>query len=113
MTDQQKAAIINALRSMSAITSLQKDILDTWDALNNIQVDEKTARNQAFSNNLRHPDVFAAIKAMPGVVYKTAETFTRDDVIFTLSRQLDGLIAKELEVQVKDNTNKANLGNNR
>lgn len=102
MTEQQILAFINALRCTNAITSLQKDILDTWDALNNIQFDEKSAQKQIVSNNRKYPNILIAICSLPGVIQKPFNATTQDDMKFTLSRQLDGLIAKEMETQAND-----------
>jgi len=48
---------------------------------------------------MNHPDIFFAISVMPGTVQKSADTLTPDDMIFTLSHQLDGLVGKELEAR--------------
>ena len=47
MTDQQISALINALRYTNQITPLQKDILDTWDALqkNPLMLTRRTGRS--------------------------------------------------------------------
>lgn len=103
MTDQQISLLINMLRCSSQITSLQKDILDTWDELQKKPFDAESAHRQIFSNNVSHPDVLIAISAMPGVIPKTAETLTPEDMIFTLRHQLDGLAAKEMEAQIHGN----------
>ena len=65
MTDQQISAFINILRFANQITPLQKDILDTWDALQKKPFDEETAHMQIVSNNVNHPELLAAISAMP------------------------------------------------
>ena len=103
MTDQQISALIHVLRYMNQITPLQKDILDTWDELQKESFDAESAHKQIFSNNISHPDVFMAISAMPGIVQKTAADLTKDDMIFTLRRQLDGLATKEMEAHVNGN----------
>ena len=96
MTDQQISALINTLRLTNRITHLQKDILDTWDTLHKDPFDEESAHQQIFSNNINHPDIFTAICLMPGVSQKTADALTKDDMIFTLRHQFDGLISKEI-----------------
>ena len=103
MTDQQISALIDVLRYTNQITPLQKDILDTWDELQKKPFDAESAHKQIFSNNISHPDIFMAISALPGVVQKTAETLTQDDMVFTLRRQLEGLFAKEKEGQFNGN----------
>ena len=100
MTDQQISAFINALRYTNRITPLQKDILDTWDALRKNPFDMESAQKQIMSNNASHPDILAAISAMPNVIQKQFHEVTRDDMIFNLHRQLDGLIAKEMRAHI-------------
>ena len=96
MTDQQISAIINALRYTNRITHLQKDILDTWDTLHKNPFDTESAHKQIVSNNASHPDIFAAISAMPDVIQKPFHEVTQEDMVFNLHRQLEGLIAKEM-----------------
>ena len=96
MTDQQISAIINALCFANEISPLQKDILDTWDTLHKIPFNTESAHKQIFSNNINHPDIFLTISIEPGIVQKSAETLTQDDMVFTLCRQLEGLVAKEM-----------------
>ncbi len=99
MTDQQISTLINVLRCTKQITPLQKDILDTWEELQKKPFDAASAHRQIASNNVNHPVIFTAISAMPGVIQKSAMDLTQDDMIFTLHRQLDGLVAKEWEAQ--------------
>lgn len=98
MTDQQISAIINALRFANEISPLQKDILDTWNTLHRIPFNAESAHKQIFSNNINHPDINLIISMEPGVVRKSAETLTQDDMVFTLFRQLEGLVAKEMAI---------------
>ena len=99
MTDQQISALINTLRFTNTITSLQKDILDTWNELQKTPFNFESAYNRIRNNNFSYPDVFPAISLMPKTVFKSAETLTQDDIIFTLNYQLKGLIAKEIVLQ--------------
>ena len=96
MTDQQISAIINALRYTNRITPLQKDILDTWDTLHKNPFDTESAQKQIISNDISHPDILAAITAMPDVIQKPFHEVTQEDMAFNLHRQLEGLIAKEM-----------------
>lgn len=96
MTDQQISAIINALRFANEISPLQKDILDTWNTLHKIPFNAESAHKQIISNNINHPDIFLTISMEPGIVQKSAEALTQNDMIFTLRCQLDGLVAKEM-----------------
>lgn len=103
MTDQQISAYINVLRCTNNITPLQKDILDTWDELHKRPFDTKTAREQVASNNANYPDIIVALKVMPGIITKTIASSTKEDVVFTLERQFEGLVAKEMMAQMSGN----------
>lgn len=103
MTDQQISALINVLRYTNQITPLQKDILDTWDELQKKPFDAESARKQIVSNNKNHPDILAAIQLTPGVIQKPFDAVTQEDMIFNLRRQLEGLVAKEMEGHVNGN----------
>ncbi len=96
MTDKEISALIKILRCAHEITALQEDILDTFDELQKNPFDQESAQKQILSNNINHPDIFIAISAMPGVVNKAAGNMTQDDMIFSLRRQLEGLVAKEM-----------------
>lgn len=99
MDDKQLSAFINVLRYTKRITPLQKDILDTWDELKKNPFDAESAHKQIVANNYNNPDVFMAISAVPGIVQKTSMKLTHDDMIFTLRRQLEGLVAKEMGLE--------------
>ena len=98
MNDQQISAIINFLCFKKAISPLEKDILDTWNILHKVPFDADFARKQIDSNNISHPDICIAIYAMPGVVLKPEAMVTQHDRESILRLQLDGLIAKEVEI---------------
>ena len=100
MTDQQISAFINILRVANQITPLEKDILDTWDALQKKPFDTEVAHKQVFSNNANYPELCAAISAIPGVVQKPYHALTQKDMMFSLRCQLDGLAAKEMEARL-------------
>ena len=96
MNNPQISILIATLRASKTITSLQKDILDTWDSLNEKPFDVAKAQRQMCSNNISYPEMIATIGSMPGVVYKTAQTLTEEDIVFTLEKQLEVLIAREI-----------------
>lgn len=62
--------------------------------------DTDTAYRQIVSNNMNHPDLFAAISAMPDVIQKPFDAVTQEDMIFNLRRQLEALAAKEMEAHI-------------
>ena len=103
MTDNDKmiSALINVLCVKNAISTLEKDILDTWNILHKVPFDADSAHKQIFSNNISHWDIFTTINALPGVVNKFGEIPTQDDMMFSLRLQLDGLVAKEMEILAK------------
>ena len=96
MNNPQISILIATLRASKMITSQQKDILDTWDILNEKPFDAAKAQAQMCSNNISYPEMIATIGSMPGVVYKTAQTLTEEDIRFTLGKQLEVLVAKEI-----------------
>ncbi len=96
MIDKRISALINVLRYSENITPLQKDILDTWHELNKSPFDKESARKQIISNNINHPDIFAVIQVLPGVVQKPFDAVTLEDMVFNLQRQLEGLVSKEM-----------------
>lgn len=96
MIDKRISALISVLRYSENITPLQKDILDTWHELNKSPFDKESARKQIISNNINHPDVFAVIQVLPGVVQKTFDAVTLEDMVFNLQRQLEDLVSKEM-----------------
>ena len=100
MTDQQISALVNILSTKKTITPLQKDILDTWYEVRNNPFDKDSAQKQIVSNNIKHPDIYAAILVSPGVVQKPFDTVTQEDMIFNLNRQLTCLAAKEMEAHI-------------
>ena len=103
MTDQQISAFINILRLANQITPLEKDILDTWDALQKKPFDAETAQKQIISNNIHYPELLAAISIMPNVIQKPFPEVTQEDMIFNLYCQLTGLVAEEMGAQINGN----------
>lgn len=96
MTNQK----IQTLRANKMITPLQKDILDTWDVLNEEPFDVTKAQAQMRSNNINYPEMISTIGSMPDTVYKTAEMLTEEDIVFTLQKQLEILVAKEMRTEI-------------
>lgn len=96
MNNPQISILIATLRASKMITPLQKDILDTWDVLSEEPIDIQNAQAQMCSNNISYPDMIATIGSMPGVVYKSGSMLTKEDIRFTLEKQLEVLVAKEM-----------------
>lgn len=54
-------ALVSELAIKDKRTSLEKDILDTWNELYKQPFDEKSAKKQVDSNDITHPDIDSAI----------------------------------------------------
>ena len=91
--------LIEILRSKREITSLEKDILDTWDELNKNPFDMDSAKKQALENDTKYPDIFTAIQVMPTTVQKPASKMTEADIVYNLTNQLVLMATKEWEMQ--------------
>ena len=91
--------LINFLRAKNEITSLEKDILDTWSELNKQPFTMETAKKQVFLNDEHHKDIFEKIASMPTTVSKPIYTITEDDVRYNLTNQFTLLVEKEMEEQ--------------
>ena len=96
MINPQISILIETLRLSKTLTPLQKDILHTWDVLSEKPINIQNAQAQIRSNNISYPDMVLTIGSMPGVVYKPIQMTTEDDIRFTLGKQLEVLIAKEM-----------------
>ena len=94
MNDFQVETIINTLHFKHNISDLEKEILDTYHELHKIPFDMNSARKQIRTNDLIHPDMTAAVAAMPNTVQKKESEITTIDVQYVLSQQLNFLIAK-------------------
>lgn len=93
-----KRLLIEMLKQKQFITPLEQDILDTWNELQKQPFDMKSANRQIVSNNIDHPQIAAAVTALPTTVQKPQDQITEQDLQYVLSMQLDGLVAKETEV---------------
>ena len=72
--------LIAYLRQKQYITDLEKDVLDTWDELQKSPFDRSSAQLQIMQNNAKHPEIFAAIKALPTTVIRPFDQVTKGDV---------------------------------
>lgn len=101
MTNQQIQLLISTLCAKNNISSLEKDLLDTWNELCKNPFDEQSAKKQIISNNIQHPDVQLAVDAKPTTICKRADDVTQLDLQYLLQSQLEFLAAKELKEQIK------------
>lgn len=51
--------LIEWLHQKKSITSLEKDILDTWNELQKSPFDRCSAQRQIMQNNVKHPEIFS------------------------------------------------------
>ena len=87
--------LIEYLRQKQCITPLEKDILDTWNELQKSPFDRSSAQLQIMQNNAKHPEILAAIKALPTTVVRPFDQVTESDIRYNLEKQLAALAAKE------------------
>lgn len=83
------------LRQKQYITDLEKDILDTWNELQKSPFDRSSAQLQIMQNNAKHPEILAAIKALPTTVIRPFDQVTENDIRYNLGKQLEALAMKE------------------
>ena len=67
MNNLQISIMIATLRASKMITPQQKDILDTWDILNEKPFDAAKAQRQMCSNTINHPSMIVTIGSTAGV----------------------------------------------
>lgn len=93
-------ALVSELAIKDKRTSLEKDIIDTWNELYKQPFDEKSAQEQVDSNDITHPDICLAIAAMPTTT-RVPRTYqpTEADIKYNLKNQLILLAGKEWEAQ--------------
>lgn len=87
--------LIAYLRQKQYITDLEKDILDTWNELQKSPFDRSSAQLQIMQNNANHPEILAAIKALPTTVVRPFDQVTESDIRYNLGKQLEALAVKE------------------
>lgn len=87
--------MIEGLRQAKCITPLEKDILDTWNELQKSLFDRSSAQLQIMQNNAKHPEILAAIKALPTTETRPFEQATDSDIRYNLEKQFAALAAKE------------------
>ena len=90
--------MIEFLKQKQVITSLEKDILDTYHELQKSPFDTNSAEQKIFSNNIKYPQIALKVAALPSTVQKPREQITEVDLRYILSCQLAGLMEKESEV---------------
>lgn len=93
-------ALVSELMIKDKRTSLEKDILDTWNELYKQPFDEKSAKKQVDTNDVCHPDICLTIAAMPTTIrVSRAYQLTEADIKYNLKNQLILLAGKKWEAQ--------------
>ena len=87
--------LIAALKVKPYLTDLEKDILDTWNEIQKKPFDRASAQRQIIQNNVKYPDIFAAISARPTVNIRPFTQVTQSDIQYNLKEQLTALALKE------------------
>lgn len=87
--------LIAALKVKPYLTDLEKDILDTWNEIQKKPFDRVSAQRQVIQNNVKYPDIFAAISACPTVNIRPFTQVTQSDIQYNLKEQLTALALKE------------------
>ena len=87
--------LIECLRQKERITSLEKDILDTYNEIQKIPFDRNSAQTQILQNNEKYPEILAAITALPTTVLRPFDQVTESDIRYNLGKQLEALVSKE------------------
>lgn len=93
-----KNLIIELLTQKGVLTSLEQDILDTYQELNKRPFERDSAIRQIQKNNINHPDVFVEISTSPTTVFKPWVAASDEDIYSNLMRQLGALAEREQEV---------------
>lgn len=94
MNDTQVKAIIEILKEKRILTVLEKDILDTYNELSKVPFQHNTAETKIKENNLKHPDIFAAISILPNTTLKAFSQVDDDDMRYNLTQQLIAMCLK-------------------
>ena len=87
--------LIAALKVKPYLTDLEKDILDTWNEIQKVPFDRVSAQRQVIQNNVKYPDIFAAISARPTVNIRPFTQVTESNIQYNLKEQLTARALKE------------------
>lgn len=87
--------LIEFLKLKREISSLEKDLLDTWNELQKHPFDLDSSRKQIQSNISSYPDIWAKVSALPTTTTKPQEQITETDNRYILQCHLAILAEKE------------------
>lgn len=80
--------IVEFLKQQNQLSPLESDFIETWNALVSQTFDADAARQKITSNNLKYPDIYTAIMAMPAYAKRPITELTEDDLKYNLYNQL-------------------------
>ena len=92
MEKQQIGLFVEGLYQKGYLTSLERDIVDTWKELQIDPFNAQSAIQQILNNNFNHPEVFAAVIVKPTTVQKRPEDIDENDLKYNLWSQLELLV---------------------
>ena len=88
MDHRELESIVEYLKQKDQLTPLESDFIETWNALIFQPFDADAARQKITSNNLKYPDIYTAIMAMPAYAKRPITELTEDDLKYSLYNQL-------------------------
>lgn len=94
MNDILIKSVIEYLHSKHILSALGKDILDTYTVLLEQPFDLNKAKAKVLENNVKYPDLYHKINAMPTTTTKPMVQADEIDVRYNLSCQLELMCAK-------------------
>ena len=80
--------IVEYLKQKNQVSPLESDFVETWNALVSQPFDADAAKQKITSNNLKYPDIYTAIMAMPAYAKRPITELTEDDLKYNLYNQL-------------------------
>lgn len=87
--------VLEYLKHKNDLSDLEKDIISTITKYNGQPFDRKGAEQKVIENNLKYPDISAAIKMVPGInvipFYEVSDEGVRDN----LKMQIEAMCFKE------------------
>ena len=89
--------LIEFLKSQRMITTLEKDILDTWNEYQKNPFDMDSANRQIALNYGNHFDIYEKVNSLPTTVSKPRNQITEIDLRYVLGEQLLFLVDKRNE----------------
>lgn len=90
--------LIDLLKAKGVLTSLEKDILDTYHELHRDPFDMDSVKRQIALNETKYDDLYSKVAALPTTVPKPSSQITDADLRYVLGSHLSILAEKELKM---------------